>query len=203
MPASLGPGLRTVSGAKVSKIMAAYGFAGLDDRLAAIDAEFLGILPGQRSHGLPPVDRGRWQSRPISPRSPDVLSRRLKATVRNFLSRGLKATMRRWHRRPILPPSPERSQTLLSWAGAWLKTGGIHRYKSQDYHSLRSGDFSFAQNEKNRGSGLGPSIATWHKRLPKAATSCHNLAPICRVEGPCRRQMTKPPPCFRRIHSAR
>ena len=41
VPASLGPGLRTVSGAKVSNIDGRRRFAGLEDHINPIDAEFL------------------------------------------------------------------------------------------------------------------------------------------------------------------
>ncbi len=68
MPASLGPGLRTVSGAKVSTVMAVAGFTGLEERPNTIDTKLSVSLR------LPRGDRPRhvswrWQTRPFLPRS--------------------------------------------------------------------------------------------------------------------------------------
>ena len=133
VPAGLGPGLRTVSGAKVSNKMAVSGFLGLEEHFNPIDAAFL-ALRGVPRGGLP---------RPVQ---------------------------EQWHRRPLVPRSPERSITIVSRPEAALDSGGIARQNLLSISWLRSDDCFSTHIDKS-------SVAHWFrakesgtKAPPKAAT---------------------------------
>jgi hypothetical protein len=159
--------------------MAASWIADFEARMTPLDAGLAASRARPRGGRMRLVP-GRSQTRPIVPRSLELLSRERKATMREphrrpivrqsleLLSRKRKAAMREWHMRAIVPRSPERSDSLVSWAEAGRKTGGIHRRKSWRARSLRR-DRHCSHRTKPR-FRIGPE----HRNVAqKAFKTCH------------------------------
>ena len=89
VPASLGPGLRTASGAEVFNMMAASEFAGLEDQMTPIDAGFPASeeCRGAVTHG---ISRGHGIGASFVPRPPERSD-----TIVSWAAAGLKAARNR------------------------------------------------------------------------------------------------------------